>query len=465
MLRQGTRAQVMHGTALKTTGGLRRNHLKYNKQGKIVSKKMSDMAKKENRLQKAGYVTRKNSNKIISGGRKSCKDIDYKYPKQKCPSRCMPSIDCTRYVIKTKKVVSKRLSDCNKSIKKKKNKAIKKRDNKVECDIFNNSNCIISNKYEYSKFLYGMEIMIKPILNKYLRVGLKMYLDDEPQIFPCPRLNAKKLFLKVSKKLYNGVYVVDVDKSKNYKKYNLYFDGNIDIVFKKCDLDTHTCFYTKMVEIDTAIKYSKLVINYISNSFLFFFGITNTCVINLDTSSLRSDTLSSKINVDSDESLIFSNYVYNSNNIKSVCDRQLFEYLYSMFCSIANYGFFVTDRNSGNYLTYNDTSGIVYIYEGKKIYFNSTEALCIIDYQAIKTYYSSNEKISLDTTIDITDEVSFIKSFCKTSATYEKVGKQRKVGSIKQLLSNLYDIFEDNLTDLTEFPKNTKIFEFKLLVE
>tara|TARA_Y100001958_G_C21246191_1_gene576451 strand:- start:731 stop:1624 length:894 start_codon:yes stop_codon:yes gene_type:complete len=59
MLRQGTRAQVMHGTALKTTGGLRRNDLKYNKQGKIVSRLLSTKAKKEKRLERAGWTVRK----------------------------------------------------------------------------------------------------------------------------------------------------------------------------------------------------------------------------------------------------------------------------------------------------------------------------------------------------------------------------------------------------------------------
>ena len=39
--------------------GLKKKDLKYNKQGKIVSKKMSAMAKKEKRLQKAGYITKK----------------------------------------------------------------------------------------------------------------------------------------------------------------------------------------------------------------------------------------------------------------------------------------------------------------------------------------------------------------------------------------------------------------------
>ena len=59
MLRQGTRAQVMHGTALKTTGGLRRNDLKYNKQRKIVSRVLSTKAKKDKRLERAGWTVRK----------------------------------------------------------------------------------------------------------------------------------------------------------------------------------------------------------------------------------------------------------------------------------------------------------------------------------------------------------------------------------------------------------------------
>jgi hypothetical protein len=59
MQRVGSRAQVMHGNAKQTAGGLKKKDLKYNKQGKIVSKKMSVMAKKEKRLQKAGYITKK----------------------------------------------------------------------------------------------------------------------------------------------------------------------------------------------------------------------------------------------------------------------------------------------------------------------------------------------------------------------------------------------------------------------
>ena len=41
----GSRAQVMHGNAKQTGGGLKKKDLKYNKHGKIVSKKMSMIAK------------------------------------------------------------------------------------------------------------------------------------------------------------------------------------------------------------------------------------------------------------------------------------------------------------------------------------------------------------------------------------------------------------------------------------
>jgi hypothetical protein len=55
----GSRAQVMHGTADKTSGGLTKSDLKYNKAGRIVSKKKSVKAKKDNRLVKLGFKTRK----------------------------------------------------------------------------------------------------------------------------------------------------------------------------------------------------------------------------------------------------------------------------------------------------------------------------------------------------------------------------------------------------------------------
>jgi hypothetical protein len=56
---QGSRAQVMHGTAYKTSGGLTKKDLIQNKNGRFVSRRKHELAKKEKRLLKAGYGTRK----------------------------------------------------------------------------------------------------------------------------------------------------------------------------------------------------------------------------------------------------------------------------------------------------------------------------------------------------------------------------------------------------------------------
>lgn len=55
----GSRAQVFHGNAKKTTGGLTKKDLVKNKHGRIVSRKKRAMEKKMKRLEKAGYKTKK----------------------------------------------------------------------------------------------------------------------------------------------------------------------------------------------------------------------------------------------------------------------------------------------------------------------------------------------------------------------------------------------------------------------
>tara|TARA_B110000008_G_scaffold130073_1_gene132301 strand:- start:58 stop:387 length:330 start_codon:yes stop_codon:yes gene_type:complete len=56
----GSRAQVMHKTAYKTTGGLTKKNLKKNKHGKIVSRaKSSKGPQMLKRLTDKGYFTRK----------------------------------------------------------------------------------------------------------------------------------------------------------------------------------------------------------------------------------------------------------------------------------------------------------------------------------------------------------------------------------------------------------------------
>ena len=55
----GSRAEVFHGTAKKTSGGLEKKDLLQNKHGEIVSRKKHLTAKKEKRLEKHGYFTQK----------------------------------------------------------------------------------------------------------------------------------------------------------------------------------------------------------------------------------------------------------------------------------------------------------------------------------------------------------------------------------------------------------------------
>jgi hypothetical protein len=71
----GSRSEVMHGVAKHTKGNLSKKDLKYNKHGRIVSKRMSQKAKRDNRLVKAGFIPKKGLFKLFkkSDGKKSRK--------------------------------------------------------------------------------------------------------------------------------------------------------------------------------------------------------------------------------------------------------------------------------------------------------------------------------------------------------------------------------------------------------
>ena len=66
----GTRAQVWHGTACKTSGGLTKKNLFMNKNGRIVSRKKHLTAKKEKRLEKHGYFAKKGKFGMVKGSPK-----------------------------------------------------------------------------------------------------------------------------------------------------------------------------------------------------------------------------------------------------------------------------------------------------------------------------------------------------------------------------------------------------------
>jgi len=58
-LLEGARQQVGHGTAYETSGGLTKKDLLFTKRGRWVSKKKHQTAKKDKRLEKAGYKPKK----------------------------------------------------------------------------------------------------------------------------------------------------------------------------------------------------------------------------------------------------------------------------------------------------------------------------------------------------------------------------------------------------------------------
>ena len=55
----GSRREVYNGTAKRTSGGLEKKDLFYNKYGRIVSLKKNETDKKEKRLQKYGWTAKK----------------------------------------------------------------------------------------------------------------------------------------------------------------------------------------------------------------------------------------------------------------------------------------------------------------------------------------------------------------------------------------------------------------------
>lgn len=70
----GSRAQVWHGTAKKTSGGLTKRNLMKNKHGRIVSRRKHASGKKTiKNLKKLGYVAKKGQFKLFRKANKSRK--------------------------------------------------------------------------------------------------------------------------------------------------------------------------------------------------------------------------------------------------------------------------------------------------------------------------------------------------------------------------------------------------------
>lgn len=78
----GTRAQVWHGTAYKTSGGLKKTNLMQNKAGRIVSRAKHSTAKREKRLVKHGYGTKKGVFGFVKMGSSKSKKMSKRMSKK-----------------------------------------------------------------------------------------------------------------------------------------------------------------------------------------------------------------------------------------------------------------------------------------------------------------------------------------------------------------------------------------------
>ena len=69
----GSRAQVMNQSAYKTPGGLLKHELMMNKWGRIVSRLKHKTAKRERRLEKAGFFAKKGEFGVVKKEVKTAK--------------------------------------------------------------------------------------------------------------------------------------------------------------------------------------------------------------------------------------------------------------------------------------------------------------------------------------------------------------------------------------------------------
>jgi hypothetical protein len=326
----------------------------------------------------------------------------------------------------------------------------------------------IKDKADYLDFLNNMEALIKLMVDYQKEadtsLGNSAYhkLESEPKFL----FNHEKLMCIHIKTFIasNYVYQIEIDRDTKIFTDTIYIDGNITkFALKYCDMDKTSCTFSACKELDAIVKLSKLVVNKICNSYMLFFGFLNCGCIDFT----NDETINIKLDEDIvgdefkhyDRSVIITNFIENSKHISKdgkLDDRQLFEYLYSIICCLANYGLDIADRHADNYLSYPDTSGIIYKIHDKQFYFPSLNALCFIDYQAnspaIKDY---NDKFN------ITNQCTFIRDYCDADSLI-KLDSQIKIGTIDELLDSLITNFEEYNSEEV-VPCDIKTFTYAVL--
>jgi hypothetical protein len=96
---EGSRAQVYHGTAYRTSGNLTKKDIKKNKFNRLVSKAKSMKAKKENRLEKSGFFAKKGQFGVVKKEAGECRG--------KSAKKCRSSGKCKYVSGKTRKYCRK----------------------------------------------------------------------------------------------------------------------------------------------------------------------------------------------------------------------------------------------------------------------------------------------------------------------------------------------------------------------
>ena len=322
----------------------------------------------------------------------------------------------------------------------------------------------INNIGEYNLFLNNVEQLInEQVVRKNDVEAEKIPMDayntfneDNEFQFMCACFGKIKLILSVEKiiRASNDFYVVNINKEKECMSSNIYIEkANLNkIGLKICDMDKYSCSYGTLNEVSALIKYSKLCINNVCNSFVLFLGFTNNCAIDVGTTGDSID-----IN-DKWQSVILMSYVENSEHINDIDERQLFEYVYAMLCSITNFGFFVTDLHADNCLSFDDDKNVMFKIFDQRIYFSTFKSLCIIDYQAIDHFsdYTNN--------INISNYIIFIKNYCKQPNVIQRVDKILKTGTINKILESLIEAYSDYTYTGETIPDNTKLLEYQIIV-
>jgi len=380
-------------------------------------------------------------------------------------------------------------------------------------------NYIISNITKYNNFLNNIEFLLNNIdlilqsQNKNIQLYNKNKLLNKINDKYIPKLSFKCLnFLnnyKFIKKASNILLSANIIES--CYSQNIFLDKKLNkIAIKLCNSDDLTC--NIIDEINNSIKFSKLVSNNICSNYLLFLGCgTNFYDKNiktkniLDSGNLIVSTYNRKIinrnlNKNSREEKIISyeviknlykpyqktmtisdffkdyikNYSFILNNlingknmqeiineikIYKLTKRQIFEILYSIFCSLEYNNFFTDDIHLDNIMISNDISNVIIKINDKILYFNTRKTITFIDYQVVSNYTISDVKNKI-----LAHFINYIeKDFLdKIKIFLDEIKTIYGDYNYKKCINNLYKLFNENIIpNINNIPQNSKILEYK----